>query len=111
MAKPPASIPPTSTNPLSVSLLLGSFEHSPAKYELFELFLPESQPVTQHELEHTFHPQPAIHHTFRPAQKVPPKIISAVSTALVLAPWAVLLGLVRAHHTVVLFLDTYEARR
>lgn len=96
MAKPPASIPPTTaTNPLSVSLLLGSFEHSPAKYELFDLILPESLPAPEHELEHTFHPQPPIHHTFNPEQKVPPKVISAFGAALVLAPWVVLLGLVR----------------
>ncbi|KAI0688414.1 oligosaccharyl transferase delta subunit [Cytidiella melzeri] len=94
MAKPPASIPPTTaTNLLSVSLLLGSFEHSPAKYELFDLVLPESQSVPLHELEHTFHPQPPIHHTFRAEQKVPPRIISAAGAALVLAPWVALLGL------------------
>ncbi|KAI0806207.1 oligosaccharyl transferase delta subunit [Irpex lacteus] len=91
---PPSSIPPTTAeNPLSVSLLLGSFEHSPAKYELFDLFLPESQAAPPHELEHTFHPQPPIEHTFRPLQRLPPTIISAAGAALVLAPWAVLLGL------------------
>lgn len=96
MAKPLSSLPPTkAANPLTVSLLLGSFEHSPVKYELFDLFLPESQTAPEHELEHTFHPQPEIHHTFRPEQKVPPKFISAVGAALVLSPWVVLLGLVR----------------
>ncbi|KAI0346607.1 oligosaccharyl transferase delta subunit [Trametopsis cervina] len=94
MAKPLSSLPPTkAANPLTVSLLLGSFEHSPVKYELFDLFLPESQTAPEHELEHTFHPQPEIHHTFRPEQKVPPKFISAVGAALVLSPWVVLLGL------------------
>ncbi|KAI0090349.1 Oligosaccharyltransferase subunit Ribophorin II-domain-containing protein [Irpex rosettiformis] len=93
MAKPPGSIPPTTAeNPLNVSLLLGSFEHSPARYELFDLFLPASQSAPPHELEHTFHPQPLIHHTFRPEQKVPPRIISAAGAILVLAPWVVLVG-------------------
>lgn len=97
MAKPPSSLPPTTaSNPVTVSLLLGSFEHSPAKYELFDLFLPESLPAPQHELEHTFHPQTPIVHTFRPEQKVPPKVISMASAVLVLSPWVVLLGLVRA---------------
>ena len=99
MAKPPPSIPPTTAeNPLSVSLLLGSFEHTPAKYDLFELFLPASQPAPEHELEHTFHPQPEIHHTFRPEQKVPPRFISAVGAVVVLVPWVALVGFVRRHY-------------
>ncbi|KAJ3555236.1 hypothetical protein NM688_g2690 [Phlebia brevispora] len=94
MTRPPASLPPTSaSNPLSVTLILGSFEHSPVKYELFDIYLPESQPPPQHPDEPTFHPLPEIVHTFRPEQKVPPKVISTAFAALVVAPWVVLLGL------------------
>ncbi|CAL1699577.1 unnamed protein product [Somion occarium] len=94
MARPPASIPPTSAGiPLKVELIIGSFVHSPLKVELFELFLPESHPAPQHPDEASFHPLPPIHHTFRPEQKLPPRIISAVSAVLVLAPWVVLVGL------------------
>ena len=95
MTRPPPSLPPTTeNNPLSVSLIIGSFEHSPKKIELFDLYLPESQPPPQHPDDATFHPLPEIAHTFRPEQKVPPKFISAVFSGLALAPWLVLLGLV-----------------
>lgn len=95
MARPPPTLPPsTSSNPISVSLLLGSFDHTPAKFELFDVFLPESQPAPVHELEHTFHPQPPLAHTFRPEQKLPPNAIAVVFAALVLTPWAVLIGFV-----------------
>ncbi|KAI0070111.1 oligosaccharyl transferase delta subunit [Panus rudis PR-1116 ss-1] len=94
MAKPPASIPPTTADvPLKVELIIGSFVHSPLKVELFDLFLPASQPAPQHPDEPSFHPLPEIHHTFRPEQKLPPRFISAVFAALVLSPWVVLLGL------------------
>ncbi|KAF7790509.1 hypothetical protein EIP86_001465 [Pleurotus ostreatoroseus] len=94
MTRPPPSLPPTTeNNPLSVSLIIGSFEHSPKKIELFDLYLPESQPPPQHRDDATFHPLPEIAHTFRPEQKVPPKFISAVFSGLALAPWLVLLGL------------------
>ena len=96
MTRPPPSIPPTTPdNPLTVTLVVGSFEHSPKKWELFDMYLPESQPPPQHPDEPTFHPLPEIHHTFRPEVKTPPKVIPAVSSALVLAPWVILLGLVR----------------
>lgn len=95
MTRPPASLPPTTaSNPLSVSLILGSFEHAPTKFEIFDLYLPESQPAPQHSDEPTFHPLPEIVHTFRAEQKVPPKFISAVFAGLAVAPWFVLLGLV-----------------
>ncbi|KAK7678485.1 hypothetical protein QCA50_018546 [Cerrena zonata] len=94
MARPPASIPPTTaTTPLKVELIIGSFVHSPLKVDLFDLLLPESQPAPQHPDEASFHPLPPIHHTFQPEQKLPPRIISAVSALLVLSPWVVLLGL------------------
>jgi len=94
MAKPPASLPPTTaSDPLKVSLIVGSFVHSPLKVELFDLNLPASQPALQHPDEASFHPLPAIHHTFQPDPKLPPKFISAVFAGLVVAPWVVLLGL------------------
>jgi oligosaccharyltransferase complex subunit delta (ribophorin II) len=96
MARPPPSLPPTSTNPLRVTLLLGSFVHSPAKIELFDLYLPASHAPAQHPEEASFHPLPTIKHAFRPDQKVPPKFISAVFAAIVISPWILLLALVRA---------------
>ncbi|KZT25741.1 hypothetical protein NEOLEDRAFT_1133271 [Neolentinus lepideus HHB14362 ss-1] len=89
MAKPPTSLPPTSTSPVQVSLLLGSYKHSPASLPLFSLSIPPSAPVSPD----SFAPLPEITHTFRPEQKVPPKFVSAVFSAIVIAPWVVLLGL------------------
>ncbi|EGN92910.1 hypothetical protein SERLA73DRAFT_190531 [Serpula lacrymans var. lacrymans S7.3] len=93
MARPPASIPPTTTDPLKVTLILGSFVHEPVKYELFDLYIPASQPPPQHADEVFFHTRPVIEHTFHPEQKLPPTMISAVFACLVLSPWVVLLGL------------------
>ncbi|TBU25619.1 oligosaccharyl transferase delta subunit [Dichomitus squalens] len=93
MARPPSSLPPSGKDPIKVSLYLGSFKHDPAQYELFDLFVPPSQPPAQHADEVFFHPRPEIFHTFRPEQKVPPKFVSAVFTLLLAAPWVVLLGL------------------
>jgi len=93
MAKPPLSIPPTTSSPLEVTLIVGSAKHSPLKIALFDLVLPESQPAPQHPDEASFHLLPTIHHTFRAPQKVPPRAISALFASLTLAPWAVLIGL------------------
>lgn len=93
MARPPASLPPTSNRPLEVSLILGSFVHEPAKFDLFDLFVPPSQTSAPHVDEAKFHEQPSIHHSFRSEQKLPPKFVSAMFSALVLSPWVVLLGL------------------
>jgi oligosaccharyltransferase complex subunit delta (ribophorin II) len=93
MARPPLSLPPTSTAPLKVTLILGSFVHSPAKIELFDLYLPASHAPSQHPDEASYHVLPTIKHTFRPEQKLPPKIISAVFTAVVVSPWVLLLAL------------------
>ncbi|KIP12146.1 hypothetical protein PHLGIDRAFT_82347 [Phlebiopsis gigantea 11061_1 CR5-6] len=105
LARPPAALPPTplvqnKTNPLSVSLLLGSYSHSPFKLELFDLYLPPSQPAPEHPDEKTFHPQPEIQHTFRPAEKLPNRVISGVGALLVAGgPWILLLGLL-SHITI-----------
>ncbi|KAI0314998.1 oligosaccharyl transferase delta subunit [Amylostereum chailletii] len=93
MARPPTSLPPSGDAPLKVSLILGSFVHSPAKFDLFDLAIPPSLPAPHHPEETTFHPLPEIQHTFRPDQKLPPAFISAVFVGLVVSPWAVLLGL------------------
>ncbi|KAF7984704.1 hypothetical protein HWV62_13006 [Athelia sp. TMB] len=93
MARPPASLPPTTSAPLKVSLLLGSFVHDPATIELFDLVVPASQPPPVHPDEASFHILPTLHHTFRPEQKLPPRFISAVFSGLVLSPWVLLLAL------------------
>ncbi|KAF9653535.1 hypothetical protein BDM02DRAFT_3257640 [Thelephora ganbajun] len=94
MARPPRSLPPTSPDStLKVSLIVGSFVHTPLTVDLFDLIVPASQPVAPHPEEVRYHPQPAIEHTFRPEQKTPPAFISAVFSVLVLAPWVVLVGL------------------
>jgi len=95
MARPPASIPPTTNNPLEVSLILGSFVHAPAQYNLFDLYLPASQTPAEHPDEASFRVLPTIEHSFRPEQKLPPQFISAAFAAAVLSPWVVLIGLVR----------------
>ena len=96
MARPPSTFPPTSPDStLRVSLLIGSFVHKPLAVDLFDLIVPASQPVSPHPEEVYYHPQPAIEHTFRLEQKTPPAFISAVFSALVFAPWVVLVGLVR----------------
>ncbi|KAG5646092.1 hypothetical protein DXG03_004331 [Asterophora parasitica] len=94
LARPPLSLPPTSSNaPLQVSLLIGSSTHSPLALTLFDLVIPASHPAPVHPDEASFHPLPEIHHTFRPEQKLPPRPISVIASAVVLAPWVVLLGL------------------
>ena len=94
--KPPTSIPPTTSDPLQVSLILGSYTYEPVVIDLFDLTLPPSHPAPQHPEEESYHPRPEIFHTFRPDPKSPNKIISAVFSGLVLAPWVVLIGLVRS---------------
>ncbi|KAG6811844.1 hypothetical protein H0H92_005576 [Tricholoma furcatifolium] len=93
MAKPPLSLPPTSDAPLKVTLLIGSPIHSPLRVDLFDLVVPASQPPPVHPDEATFHLLPELHHTFRPDAKLPPRPISLLFSAVVLAPWVVLLGL------------------
>lgn len=97
MAKPPLSLPPTASAPLKVTLIVGSVNHDPLKVELFDLYIPASHPPPAHPDEASFHPLPAIQHTFRPEQRLPPKPVSALFAALALAPWVVLLGLVSLH--------------
>ncbi|KAJ3736689.1 oligosaccharyl transferase delta subunit [Lentinula guzmanii] len=94
MAKPPASLPPTSTAPLKVTLLLGSSSHSPQKLELFNLHVPASHPAPVHPDEVKFHLLPELAHTFRPDPKLPPRAVSAFFTGIILVvPWSILLGL------------------
>jgi oligosaccharyltransferase complex subunit delta (ribophorin II) len=95
MAKPPSSLPPSGSAPLHVSLILGSFAHSPATIDLFDLYIPSSAPAYVHPEEALYHPRPEIVHTFHPDPILPPRPISALFAALVLAPWAVLFVLVR----------------
>ena len=102
MAKPPPSLPATSDAPLKVSLILGHIGYTPLSIELLDLYVPASQPIAVHPDEASFHLLPIIEHTFRADPKQPPKAISAVAAGLVLAPWAVLLGLV-------CFFSFYEA--
>lgn len=107
MARPPASLPPTpftqnETSPLSVSLLLGSYDHSPFSLELFDIYIPPSHPAPEHADEKTYYPQAEIQHTFRPDQKVPSKFVSGLAAISVAAgPWIVLVSLVRMIHTAV----------
>jgi len=93
MAKPPSSLPPSGAAPLRVSLLIGSFVHSPAVLDLFDLHIPPSAPAPVHPEEVFYSPRPEIAHTFRPDQRLPPRPVSALFAALVLAPWAALLVL------------------
>ncbi|GBE84013.1 Uncharacterized protein SCP_0510720 [Sparassis crispa] len=90
MARPPASLPPTAAAPLNVTLLLGSFTHTPAKYDLFSLTVPPSLPLHVHPDEASFHPRPPIAHTFREPQKRPPPLVSALFTYFTVAPWLLL---------------------
>ncbi|KAK2464552.1 hypothetical protein APHAL10511_003410 [Amanita phalloides] len=93
MAKPLMSLPPTSTAPLQVTLIIGTREYSPISAHLFDLYVPPSKPGPAHPDEAAFHPLPEIQHTFRPEEKLPPTFISAFFALAVLAPWVVLLGL------------------
>ncbi|QRV90865.1 major facilitator superfamily transporter [Ceratobasidium sp. AG-Ba] len=93
LSRPPVSLPPTTDAPLSVSVILGSFTHSPATVPLFNLKLPASAPVTPHPLAKHYAPQPLIAHKFNPEPSQPPQAISAVFTIAAVAPWVVLLGL------------------
>lgn len=98
MSKPPASLPPTPAGgPLQVTLILGSFKYDSAAHKLFELYLPRTQPAAAHPDASAFAPRPPIHHTFRPDPASPPRVVSLVFAAAVLAPWAVLLALVRSY--------------
>jgi len=94
LSKPPLSLPPTpKSDPLQVTLLIGSSLHDPLSIELFDLVLPRSLPAPEHPDEASYYPLPEIKHTFRPDHKLPPRFISAVSAALVVTPWVVLLSL------------------
>ncbi|EJU02427.1 hypothetical protein DACRYDRAFT_66539 [Dacryopinax primogenitus] len=92
MRRPPPQLPPTPTKtPLNVSLVLASPPHAPVQLNLLHLQLPLSEPAAEHPEEHLYHLQPEIYHTFRPEEKVPPRIISLLGAGAVGAPWALLL--------------------
>jgi oligosaccharyltransferase complex subunit delta (ribophorin II) len=91
MAKPPPSFPPSGTNPLKASLIIGSYAHTPVAWELFDLKVPASLPAPSLPEETSYHPLPTLSHTFQPDHKAPPRVISAFFSLLVLSPW---LGLV-----------------
>lgn len=93
ISRSPISLPPSGEDPLSVSLILGSFTHSPLSVPLFNLRLPASAPVTPHPLDKHYAPQPLIAHTFNPEPTQPPKVISGVFTIAAVAPWLILAGL------------------
>ncbi|CAG7849920.1 SubName: Full=Related to oligosaccharyltransferase delta subunit (Ribophorin II) {ECO:0000313/EMBL:CCA73510.1} [Serendipita indica DSM 11827] len=93
MSKPPAWLPPTTDQPLEVSLIIGSFTYDPLHRKLFNLVLPRSQPAPVSPEEVHYHPQPEIQHTFRPEQKIPMKAISGIFALAMLSPWVVLLTL------------------
>jgi oligosaccharyltransferase complex subunit delta (ribophorin II) len=95
MGRPPLSLPPTDDAPLQVTLYIGKPDFTPIAAELFDLHIPRSLPPPVHPDEASFHPLPEIHHTFRPDQKLPYKFVSAVFSGLVIAPWFLLIGLVR----------------
>lgn len=95
MVKPLSALPPSGAAPLHVSLILGSFVHKPASLDLFDLHIPPSAPAPVHAEEVLYHPRPEIMHTFRADPKLPLRPVSALFTALVLAPWAALFVLVR----------------
>ncbi|KAF5330170.1 hypothetical protein D9611_010525 [Ephemerocybe angulata] len=92
-SKPPLYLPPTSTEPLKVSLIIGTPNYDPITVRLFDLILPASQPAPTHPDEASFHVRPELHHTFRPDQKLPPKAVSLFFAGLTFAPWVVLIGL------------------
>ena len=77
-----------------MTLIIGSSLHDPLSVELFDLILPPSLSPPIHLDAASYHPLPEINHTFRPDHKVPPRFISAVSAALVVTPWVILLSLV-----------------
>lgn len=87
MAKPPSSLPPTGSNPLKASLILGSYTHTPVKWDLFDVKLPPSLPLPAQPEETLYKPLPTIAHTFRPDHKAPPQILSGLFSLTVLSPW------------------------
>lgn len=94
--RPPAGLPATTESTiLSVDLILGSFTHASSIIPLMKLTVPPSLPVAPHPEEHLYHPKPLLHHTFREEQRMPNKAISTAFVGIALAPWAVLLALVR----------------
>ncbi|KAL0580219.1 hypothetical protein V5O48_001812 [Marasmius crinis-equi] len=94
MAKPPLSLPPTSKSPLQVTLLLGNSQYKPLKTHLFDLYVPPSLPAPVHPEDALYHARPEIHHTFQPAPKTPPQVVSAVFAGLVVGlPWLALIGM------------------
>ncbi|KAI9438672.1 oligosaccharyl transferase delta subunit [Lactarius indigo] len=74
MAKPPSSLPPSGAAPLRVSLLLGSFVHSPAALDLFDLHN-----------ESFYHPRPELAHTWGAVKPSVPHLLSPSILSFVLS--------------------------
>ncbi|KZT60929.1 hypothetical protein CALCODRAFT_480321 [Calocera cornea HHB12733] len=92
MRRPPPQLPPTPTaTPLNVTLLLALPPHAPLSLHLLQLQLPLSEPAPIHPEDHLYHPQPELFHTFRPDERVPPRVVSLLGAGAVGAPWLVLL--------------------
>lgn len=72
-------------------LARGSGQKDAIKYKLASLSLPEPKKKLDTDNKSEFGALPLIHHTFRPDEKVPLKALSLVFSALVIAPWGLLL--------------------
>ncbi|KAH9863397.1 hypothetical protein IAQ61_009675 [Plenodomus lingam] len=85
----------TTEKPIAASIVIGSFGSStPYKSKAFDLHVTRDPnvPLSIPEAPVRFAAEPEIHHIFREDPKSPPKIITMVFTAAVLAALPVLLG-------------------
>ncbi|KAM6491981.1 hypothetical protein JOM56_012619 [Amanita muscaria] len=88
MTKPPPSLPPTTGAPLKVTLLIGTPDYFPLSADLFDLYVPPSQPAPVHPEEVL--PSPPRNPTYIPSRT---KTSTAFFALAVLASWTVLLNL------------------
>lgn len=94
-SSPPQTLTP---GPHLLKLYTASRTIVPTTYDLgpAHLDFPLANPPTP-SYPDTFAPLPEITHTFRPDQRMPPKILSMVFSGLVLVPWVLFVILVRTH--------------